>query len=72
MNATYCTAVVGGQRNKRHYTVITMMMCSDKESEALSETSEIETDERDYEPVFTDNFRIFTSRLTNESVFESY
>ncbi len=32
----------------------------------------METEERDYEPVFTDNFRIFTSRLTNESVFESY
>lgn len=48
------------------------MMSSNKESEALSETSEIETDEGDYEPVFTDNFRIFTSRLTNESVFESY
>lgn len=60
--------VVGGQRNKRHYTIVRMMMCSNKESKALSETSEIETDE----PVFTDNFRIFTSRLTNASVFESY
>lgn len=49
-----------------------MMICSDKESQASSETSEIETDEGDYKPVFTDNFRIFTSRLTNESVFESY
>lgn len=67
-----CTPVVRGQRNKRHYTIIRMMMSSNKESEALSETSEIETDEGDYEPVFTDNFRIFTSRLTNESVFESY
>lgn len=64
--------VVGGQRNKRHYTIITMMIRSDKENWASSETSEIETDEGDYEPVFTDNFRIFTSRLTNESVFESY
>lgn len=66
------TPVAGGQRNKRHYTIITMMICSDKESQASSETSEIETDEGDYKPVFTDNFRIFTSRLTNESVFESY
>lgn len=61
-----------GQTNKRHYTIIRAMMCSDKESEALSQTSEIETDEGDYEPVFTDNSRIFTSRLTNESAFESY
>lgn len=66
------TAIVGGQRNKRHYTIITMLIWSDKESWASSETSEIETDEGGYKPVFTDNFRIFTSRLTNESVFESY
>lgn len=49
-----------------------MMMSSNKDSKALSETPEIEIDEGDYEPVFTDNFHIFTSRLTNESVFESY
>lgn len=60
--------VAAGQRNKRHYTIIRTMMCSNKESKASSESSEIETDE----PVFTDNFCIFTSRLINESVFESY
>lgn len=64
--------VLRGQRNKRHYTIIRMMMPSNKESYALLATSEIETDEGDYEPVFTDNFRIFTSRLTNESVFEDF
>lgn len=48
------------------------MLSLNKKSWALSETSEIETDEGDYVPVFTDNFRIFTSRLINESVFESY
>lgn len=48
------------------------MTSLNKGSRALSGTSKIETDEGDYEPVFTDNFRIFTSELTNESVFESY
>lgn len=60
--------VTGGQMNKRHYAIVRMMMRSNKENSASSETAEIETDE----PVFTDNFRIFTSSLTNASVFESY
>lgn len=36
------------------------MMSSNKESKALSETSEIETHEGDYEPVFTDHFFLFS------------
>lgn len=48
-----------------------MMMSSNRER-GLSDTFEIETDEGDYKPVVTDNFGIVTSRLTNESAFESY
>lgn len=59
-------------KGTRGITQCGIMLSLNKKSWALSETSEIETDEGDYVPVFTDNFRIFTSRLINDSVFESY